>query len=302
VYEITKLPGARFERFVKKTPVARFLGRAEIKCASTNLTTILDFQPYDAEFAERTGVRGNIVSGVIVATAGGVRRSENGAAFESADLYREPDPAKRERVVRVLCGSSDGDVESISPTLETKTDDPPEDDDPPPDNDADPSPEDADDPPIRVLIRGLFPYENIVRGGFDARRALRAPGSAMQKRFWHAAVDAIHARDLREPLNSVKYELLQPLRACAAKLILGFDEKYVGAETKKTKTKTKTKEAEADVQADAKVNGNGNEEIGRRMRYECALLLTGALPEDAPGPLPRFWDPQPTRRFRRPRS
>ena len=136
---------------------------------------------------------------------------------------------------------------------------------------------------VRSLIRGLAPYSNASRGGFDARDALRTPGVMAQRRFWHAVVDAMHARDLREPLNSVKYELLHPLRRCAAELILGRDEKYIGAEPK-----TKTKGSAS--------RSTGDDDVGRRMRYEGTFLLAGALPKGSPGPLPRFWTPQPTRR------
>ena len=144
---------------------------------------------------------------------------------------------------------------------------------------------------MRCLIRGMAPYSNASRGGFDARDALRSPGLMAQKRFWHAVVDAMHARDLGEPLNSVKYELLHPLRRCAALLILGRDEKYIGAEPK---AKTKTKEDEGSAS-----RSTGDDDVGRRMRYEGTFLLAGALPKGSPGPLPRFWTPQPTRRMRR---
>jgi hypothetical protein len=100
----------------------------------------------------------------------------------------------------------------------------------------------------------------------------------------------MHAKDLREPLNSMKYELLQPLRTCAAKLVLGDDAKYIGAVGKKKKEKSEKVDPESEKNPD---------EVGRRMRYEFALLLATALPNDAPPPLPRFWDPQPTRRMRR---
>ena len=277
VYEIERFPALRFERFVKSAPTARFVGEMRVVCRATRREAVVRFRPYDAAFAERTGVRGNVVSG---------------AVYESRDEAKQG--RGREKVLRVVLGTTDGDVESSRVVFARE---------------ASRTAGDANEGSnIRSLIRGMAPYSNASRGGFDARAALRTPGVMAQRRFWHAVVDAMHARDLREPLNSVKYELLQPLRRCAALLILGRDEKYIGAEPKAPKaTRGMETTDERDEGRRRVVNessfsrscANRDNEVGRRMRYEGAFLLTGALPEGSPGPLPRFWKPQPTRRMRR---
>jgi hypothetical protein len=205
-YEIESFPALRFERFVKGAPVARFVGEMRVVCKATNLSAVVRFRPYDAAFAQRTGVRGNVVSGAVYALT-----------EES-----ERDSRRKKEVLRVVLGRTDGDVESLPVTF---------------------SPREMEnenahfnaESQIRRLIRGMAPYSNATRGGFDARDALWSPGVMAQRRLWHAVVDAMHARDLREPLNSVKYELLHPLRRCAAELILGRDERYIGAEPKVSK-------------------------------------------------------------------
>lgn len=291
LYEIEKFPALRFERFVKGAPVGRFVGDLVIVCHATNLVAIVRFAPYDAAFAEKTGVRGNVVSGSVrafrerraVSTVS--TEQKNKKQIDENDFYENERTNGREitQTLRVVLGVTDGDVEScrVVPGRATP--------------DASSSNAPSSNAPssnaienVRCLIRGMAPYSNASRGGFDARDALRSPGLMAQKRFWHAVVDAMHARDLGEPLNSVKYELLHPLRRCAALLILGRDEKYIGAEPK-----AKTKEDEGSA------SRSTGDDVGRRMRYEGTFLLAGALPKGSPGPLPRFWTPQPTRRMRR---
>ena len=281
-YVIESFPALRFERFVKGAPTARFVGEMRVVCERTNLCAVVRFRPYDAAFAQRTGVRGNVVSGAVY------------------ELTSDGDSRQKTRVLRVVLGRTDGDVESspatesFSPRLSTEN-----------------APFDAGK--IRRLIRGMAPYSNATRGGFDARDALWSPGVMAQRRLWHAVVDAMHARDLREPLNSVKYELLHPLRRCAAELILGRDERYIGAEPKESKDQkesNETKEDERGRRTTSRVAKKQTDkdpfapfprgdDVGRRMRYEGTFLLAGALPDGSPGPLPRFWTPQPTRRMRR---
>ena len=277
-YEIESFPALRFERFVKGAPVARFVGEMRVVCKRTNLLAVVRFRPYDAAFAQRTGVRGNVVSGAVYALT-----------EES-----ERDSRRKKEVLRVVLGRTDGDVESLPVTF---------------------SPREMEnenahfnaESQIRRLIRGMAPYSNATRGGFDARDALWSPGVMAQRRLWHAVVDAMHARDLREPLNSVKYELLHPLRRCAAELILGRDERYIGAEPKKEVSKppkeepNEAKEDKAKKQTDKDPFApfKRGDDVGRRMRYEGTFLLAGTLPDGSPGPLPRFWNPQPSRRMRR---
>ena len=298
----------RFERFVKGTPIARFVGDLVIVCRETNLIANVRFAPYDAAFAEKTGARGNVVSGSVRAFAASEASEARGGCSK-----------KITQTLRVVLGVTDGDIESCRVVPSRRRPGTPDASSNAPssnapssnapssnaiENNAKIAKNDAKDErttvvvekrrepsDVRCLIRGMAPYSNASRGGFDARDALRSPGLMAQKRFWHAVVDAMHARDLGEPLNSVKYELLHPLRRCAALLILGRDEKYIGAEPK---AKTKTKEDEGSAS-----RSTGDDDVGRRMRYEGTFLLTGALPKGSPGPLPRFWTPQPTRRMRR---
>ena len=289
-YEIERFPALRFERFVKGAPTGRFVGDLVIVCHATNLEAIVRFAPYDAAFAEKTGVRGNVVSGSVRAFAASEARG--GCSKKIA------------QTLRVVLGVTDGDIESCRVVPSGRPGTPDASSNAPSSNaiDENAANNDAKDErttvvvdkrrepsDVRCLIRGMAPYSNASRGGFDARDALRSPGLMAQKRFWHAVVDAMHARDLGEPLNSVKYELLHPLRRCAALLILGRDEKYIGAEPK-----AKTKEDEGSA-----LRSTGDDDVGRRMRYEGTFLLAGALPKGSPGPLPRFWTPQPTRRMRR---
>ena len=269
VYEISQFPSLRFEKFVKATPIARFVGRLQVDCETTGISAVLNFKPYDAQFAVKTGVRSNLISGSI---------------FDK----------KTGKIHKLLCGTTEGDLESIGvdnvDSLKNSVNS----------VHSDESTDTGTPPPPTVLIRGLCPYLNSTRGGFDARQVLLAPGTALLKRLWHSVVDAMHAKDLCEPLNSVKYELLQPLKECAAKLILGQDEKYIGAVgvEKEKKKKGEGEKEETQINSEKKPIVDPDS-VGRRMRYECALLLTGTLPDDAPPPLPRFWDPQPTRRMRR---
>ena len=285
----------RFERFVKGTPIARFVGDLVIVCRETNLVANVRFAPYDAAFAEKTGARGNVVSGSVRAFAASEASEARGGCSK-----------KITQTLRVMLGVTDGDIESCRVVPSGRPGTPDASSNAPSSNAIENAiaKNDAKDErttvvvekrrepsDVRCLIRGMAPYSNASRGGFDARDALRSPGLMAQKRFWHAVVDAMHARDLGEPLNSVKYELLHPLRRCAALLILGRDEKYIGAEPK---AKTKTKEDEGSAS-----RSTGDDDVGRRMRYEGTFLLAGALPKGSPGPLPRFWTPQPTRRMRR---
>ena len=313
LYEIEKFPALRFERFVKGAPVGRFVGDLVIVCRSTNLVAIVRFAPYDAAFAEKTGVRGNVVSGSVrafrerraVSTVSTEQKNKKQIAENENDDERT-NGREITQTLRVVLGVTDGDVESCrvvpgratpgsssnapsSNAIDENAIDENADDDAKDERSAVVVEKRREASDVRCLIRGMAPYSNASRGGFDARDALRSPGLMAQKRFWHAVVDAMHARDLGEPLNSVKYELLHPLRRCAALLILGRDEKYIGAEPK-----AKTKEDEGSAS-----RSTGDDDVGRRMRYEGTFLLAGALPKGSPGPLPRFWTPQPTRRMRR---
>ena len=312
-YEIERFPALRFERFVKGAPTGRFVGDLVIVCHATNLVANVRFAPYDAAFAEKTGVRGNVVSGSVRAfrerRAVSTRPQKN--KNENENENERTNSREITQTLRVVLGVTDGDVESCRVVPGRATPDAssnaPSSNAPSSNASENAIDENADDDAkddaanvvkkrreasdVRCLIRGMAPYSNASRGGFDARDALRSPGLMAQKRFWHAVVDAMHARDLGEPLNSVKYELLHPLRRCAALLILGRDEKYIGAEPK---AKTKTKEDEGSAS-----RSTGDDDVGRRMRYEGTFLLAGALPKGSPGPLPRFWTPQPTRRMRR---
>ena len=316
-YEIERFPALRFERFVKGAPTGRFVGDLVIVCHATNLVANVRFAPYDAAFAEKTGVRGNVVSGSVRAfrerRAVSTRPQKNKKQNENENENERTNSREITQTLRVVLGVTDGDVESCRVVPGRAT--PDASSNAPSSNAID---ENADDDAkddaavvvekrreasdVRCLIRGMAPYSNASRGGFDARDALRSPGLMAQKRFWHAVVDAMHARDLGEPLNSVKYELLHPLRRCAALLILGRDEKYIGAEPK-----AKTKEDEGGSASRSSASSaspfaprsTGDDDVGRRMRYEGTFLLAGALPKGSPGPLPRFWTPQPTRRMRR---
>ena len=324
-YEIERFPALRFERFVKGAPTGRFVGDLVIVCHATNLEAIVRFAPYDAAFAEKTGVRGNVVSGSVRAfcerRAVSTHPQKNKKRNENENENERTNSREITQTLRVVLGVTDGDVESCRVVPGRATPDAssnaPSSNAPSSNASENAIDENADDDAkddaanvvkkrreasdVRCLIRGMAPYSNASRGGFDARDALRSPGLMAQKRFWHAVVDAMHARDLGEPLNSVKYELLHPLRRCAALLILGRDEKYIGAEPK---AKTKEDEGSASRSSASSASpfaprSTGDDDVGRRMRYEGTFLLAGALPKGSPGPLPRFWTPQPTRRMRR---
>ena len=104
-----------------------------------------------------TGVRSNVVAGSIFS-------KENGT------------------VHKVLCGTTEGDVESLGVEpgcagggesgVTTST---------------------TEAPHVSLIIRGMSPYHNATRGGFDARSPLFAPGAATLKRFWHAVVVRVGA-------------------------------------------------------------------------------------------------------------
>ena len=92
----------RFERFVKGTPIARFVGDLVIVCRETNLIANVRFAPYDAAFAEKTGARGNVVSGSVRAFA----------ASEASEARGGCSKNKITQTLRVVLGVTDGDIES----------------------------------------------------------------------------------------------------------------------------------------------------------------------------------------------